>query len=141
MKSKENNRGFGLLFFIVFLLIALWPVLKGDNPRIYFFPIAILFLILGIINSKILTPLNKLWIKFGEQLGKVIAPNLIHNLFKGVKILELIIPKIKNKIAIGKKYILGLSPFNTGHKAIRRKTIKNNRPKPLLFSLDFIKYF
>ena len=74
MKSKVNNKGFGLLFFIVFLLIALWPVLKGDNPRIYFFPIAILFLILGIINSKILTPLNKLWIKFGEQLGKVIAP-------------------------------------------------------------------
>ena len=74
MESKENNRGFGLLFFIVFLLIGLWPLLKGDNPRIYFFPIAFLFLVLGIINSKILTPLNKLWIKFGEQLGKVIAP-------------------------------------------------------------------
>jgi len=74
MKPKKNNRGFGLLFFIVFLLIGLWPLLKGDNPRIYFFPIAFLFLVLGIINSKILTPLNKLWIKFGEQLGKVIAP-------------------------------------------------------------------
>ena len=74
MKSKENNKGFGILFFIVFLLIALWPLLKGDNPRIYFFPIAALFLILGLINSKILTPLNKLWIKFGELLGKIIAP-------------------------------------------------------------------
>ena len=74
MKSKENNKGFGLLFFIVFLLIGLWPLLKGDNPRIYFFPIAVLFLILGIINSKILTPLNKSWIKFGELLGKIIAP-------------------------------------------------------------------
>ena len=74
MKSKENNKSFGLLFFIVFLLIGLWPLLKGDNPRIYFFPIAVLFLILGIINSKILTPLNKSWIKFGELLGKIIAP-------------------------------------------------------------------
>ena len=54
MKPKKNNRGFGLLFFIVFLLIGLWPLLKGDNPRIYFFPIAFLFLVLGIINSKIL---------------------------------------------------------------------------------------
>ena len=74
MKSKENNKGFGLLFFIVFLLIGLWPLLNGNNPRIYFFPIAVLFLILGVINSKILTPLNKLWIKFGELLGRIVAP-------------------------------------------------------------------
>ena len=74
MKSKENNKGFGILFFIVFLLVGLWPLLKGDSPRIYFFPIAILFLILGLINSKILTPLNRSWIKFGELLGTIIAP-------------------------------------------------------------------
>ena len=74
MKSKENNKGFGILFFIVFLLVGLWPLLKGDSPRIYFFPIAVLFLILGLINSKILTPLNKTWIKFGELLGAIIAP-------------------------------------------------------------------
>ena len=74
MKSKENNKGFGLLFFIVFLLVALWPLLKGDSPRISFFPVALLFLILGVINSKILTPLNKTWIKFGELLGIIIAP-------------------------------------------------------------------
>ena len=74
MKSKENNKGFGLLFFIVFLIISLWPLLKGENPRVYFFPIAFLFLILGIMNSKVLTPLNKIWIKFGELLGMIIAP-------------------------------------------------------------------
>ena len=74
MKSKENNKGFGILFFIVFLLVGLWPLLKGDSPRIYFFPIAVLFLILGLINSKILTPLNKVWVKFGELLGAIIAP-------------------------------------------------------------------
>ena len=74
MKSNENNKGFGLLFFIVFLLIGLWPLIKGDSPRILFFPIALVFLILGIVNAKILTPLNRLWIKFGEILGKIIAP-------------------------------------------------------------------
>ena len=81
MKSKENNKGFGLLFFIVFLLISLWPLLKGDNPRIYLLPIAALFLILGILNSKILTPLNKAWIKFGELLGRVIAPIVMFVIF------------------------------------------------------------
>ena len=74
MKSEKNNKGFGILFFIVFLLVGLWPLLKGDSPRIYFFPIAVLFLILGLINSKILTPLNKTWVKFGELLGAIIAP-------------------------------------------------------------------
>ena len=63
MKSRENNKGFGLLFFIVFLLIGLWPLIKGESPRILFFPIALVFLILGLMNAKILSPLNRLWIK------------------------------------------------------------------------------
>ena len=74
MKSKVNNKGFGLLFFIFFFLIGLWPLIKGDSPRILFFPIALVFLILGLMNAKILSPLNRLWIKFGELLGKIIAP-------------------------------------------------------------------
>ena len=74
MKSKKNNKGFGLLFFVVFLLIGLWPLLKGNPPRVYFFPFAFIFLILGLINSTLLSPLNKAWIKFGELLGRIIAP-------------------------------------------------------------------
>jgi len=74
MKSRENNKGFGLLFFVVFLIIGLWPIINGDSPRIIFFIIGLIFLILGLVNSKILTPLNKAWMKFGELLGKIIAP-------------------------------------------------------------------
>tara|TARA_Y100001970_G_scaffold17661_1_gene19845 strand:- start:5961 stop:6341 length:381 start_codon:yes stop_codon:yes gene_type:complete len=74
MKSKVNNRGFGLLFFLVFLIIGLWPLLQDKTPNFLFFPIAFFFLALGLINSKYLTPLNKAWIKFGEILGKIIAP-------------------------------------------------------------------
>jgi len=74
MKSKNYNRSFGLLFFFVFLLIALWPLINGGSPRIILLPIAVVFLILGLVNSKLLTPLNRLWIKFGELLGRIIAP-------------------------------------------------------------------
>ena len=74
MKSRKNNKGFGLLFFAVFLIIGLWPIINGDSPRIIFFIIGLIFLILGLVNSKILTPLNKAWVKFGELLGKIIAP-------------------------------------------------------------------
>ena len=74
MKSKYNNKSFGLLFFIVFFLIGLWPLLDDNSPNIIILFFGIVFLILGLINSKILTPLNKSWIKFGELLGRFIAP-------------------------------------------------------------------
>jgi hypothetical protein len=74
MQSKSNNKGFGLLFFVVFLIIGFLPIINGNSPRVIFFPFALIFLILGLINSKILTPLNKAWVKFGEFLGAIIAP-------------------------------------------------------------------
>ncbi len=74
MNSKSSNRSFGFLFFVVFLIIGLWPLKNGGNINSYFLIASAIFLILGLINSKILSPLNKLWIKFGEILGIVIAP-------------------------------------------------------------------
>jgi len=69
-----SNRNFGIVFFIVFLIIGLWPLLNQSELRIWSLIISLIFLVLGIINSKILTPLNKLWMKFGLLLGKIIAP-------------------------------------------------------------------
>ena len=74
MKKKENNKSFGILFFIIFLLIALWPLINSGPIRLWALGIASLFFVLGIINSKILTPIKKSWIKLGEILGKIIAP-------------------------------------------------------------------
>ena len=74
MNSKSSNRSFGFLFFVVFLIIGLWPLKNGGDINSYFLIASTIFLILGLINSKILSPLNKLWIKFGEILGIVIAP-------------------------------------------------------------------
>ena len=74
MKIKNSNRSFGLLFFIVFLGIGLWPLKNGQEINIYLIMISLFFLTLGLINSKILSPLNMVWIKFGEILGIVIAP-------------------------------------------------------------------
>ena len=74
MKSQSSNRSFGLLFFIVFIAVGLWPAIKGETVNIYLIMISIFFLIFGLINSKILSPFNKAWIKFGEILGLIIAP-------------------------------------------------------------------
>ena len=74
MDKKNSNKSFGVLFFIVFLLIALWPLVNGDSLRVWSLLIAVIFLVLGLLNSKILNPFKKIWIKFGEILGKIIAP-------------------------------------------------------------------
>jgi hypothetical protein len=74
MKSQSSNRSFGLLFFAVFLILGLWPLKNGENLNIYFIITSVIFLLLGLINSKLLSPINKLWIKFGELLGIIIAP-------------------------------------------------------------------
>ena len=74
MNNKSSNKSFGILFFIVFLGFGLWPLTKNLSPNIYLIIIASCFLILGVLDSKILTPLNNLWIQLGEFLGKLIAP-------------------------------------------------------------------
>tara|TARA_B100000579_G_scaffold73826_1_gene56741 strand:+ start:343 stop:732 length:390 start_codon:yes stop_codon:yes gene_type:complete len=77
----NSNRNFGIVFFVVFLIIAVWPLLKSDPIRIWSLLIAIIFLFLGIINSKILTPLNKIWFKFGIFLGNFISPIVMAIIF------------------------------------------------------------
>ena len=76
-----SNRNFGIVFFIVFLIIALWPILKQNEIRIWSLIISFIFFVLGLINSKLLTPLNKLWFKFGILLGNIIAPIIMGIVF------------------------------------------------------------
>ena len=77
----SSNRSFGIVFFIVFLIISLYPLLNSEPIRIWFLIIALIFLVLGLINSKILTPLNKLWFKFGIILGKIVSPFVMGIIF------------------------------------------------------------
>ena len=54
---------------------------KNQDIRIWSFAIAFIFLILGILNSKILTPLNKIWFRFGLFLGKIVSPLVMGIIF------------------------------------------------------------
>ncbi len=92
-----SNRSFGIVFFVVFILISLWPLLKDNEIRIWALTISITFLFLGIINSKILTPLNKIWFKFGILLGNVISPIVMGLVFFLVVTPTSIIMKILGK--------------------------------------------
>ena len=77
----SSNRSFGIVFFVVFFLIALYPLIHNEEIRIWSLIISIIFLILGLINSRILNPLNKLWFKFGILLGKIVSPIIMGIIF------------------------------------------------------------
>ena len=77
----SSNKSFGIVFFIFFLLISLYPLKNSEEIRIWSLLISIIFLILGLLNSRLLTPLNKLWFKFGILLGKIISPFFLGVIF------------------------------------------------------------
>ena len=70
----SSNRSFGLVFFVVFLIVAFWPLKNAEDIRLWSLALSIIFFILGVLNSKLLTPLNKLWFKFGIILGSIVSP-------------------------------------------------------------------
>ena len=72
--KMSSNRSFGLVFFVVFLIVALWPLKSGEDLRLWSLVISVIFFILGVLNSRLLTPLNKLWFKFGILLGSIVSP-------------------------------------------------------------------
>ena len=92
-----SNRSFGIVFFVVFLIIAIYPLLNDNSIRLWSLIISIIFFILGIINSKVLTPFNILWMKFGLILGKIVSPIIMGFVFFGVVTPISIIMKLLRK--------------------------------------------
>ena len=76
-----TNRNFGIVFFLVFLIIALWPLFNGETIRYWSLIVSFIFFILGLVNSKLLAPLNKIWFKFGILLGNIVAPIVMGIIF------------------------------------------------------------
>jgi hypothetical protein len=105
MKSKSSNRSFGLLFFIVFLVIGLWPLKNGESLNIYLILISLIFFTLGLINSKLLSPLNNTWVKFGEILGMIIAPIIMALVYFVILTPVSLIVRMFGKDLLGLKFI------------------------------------
>ena len=104
MKPKiGSNRSFGIVFFIVFLIISVWPLLNSNEIRIWSLIVSIIFLTLGLINSKALTPLNKVWFKFGIFLGNIISPIVMGIIYFAVVTPIALLLKVINKDVLSLK--------------------------------------
>ena len=122
MKQK-NNRSFGILLFFFFIIISLWPLLSKNEPIIWSLSIAIIFLVLAILNPKLLSPLTKLWIRLGEVIGKFISPIIIGLIF------FLILTPIGLLMRIFKKDLLNLKFSKNNTYWVERKTKLNSMDK------------
>ncbi len=107
MKIDDNlklpsNKTFGLFFSAIFFLIYLWLFFKYQNNQIWVFILGFIFLVLGLLNSKILKYPNLLWIKFGYFLGLIISPIIMGVIF------FLVITPINVVMKIFQKDVIGL---------------------------------
>ena len=100
----SSNRSFGIVFFIVFLFVALYPLTYSGEIRIWSTIISLIFLVLGLLNSRILTPLNKFWFKIGIFLGKIISPLLMGIIFFLVVTPTGLIMRLLGKDVLNLKY-------------------------------------
>ena len=117
--SISSNKSFGLVFFYFFLIISLFPLLDGENIRIWSTILSLIFLILGFLNSNLLTPLNKIWFKFGMLLGNFMSPIIMGLVFFGVVTPTSILMKI-----LGKD-LLNLKKNNSDSYWIKKSQIKS----------------
>ena len=99
-----SNRSFGIVFFIVFLLIALYPLINSEVIRMWSVILSLIFLVLGLLDSKILNPLNKIWFKFGILLGRIISPIIMGIIFFFVVTPIGLIMRILGKDLLNLKY-------------------------------------
>ena len=100
----SSNRSFGIVFFIVFLLVSIYPLINDEEIRIWSLIISIIFLILGLLNSQILTPLNQIWFKLGIFLGKIVSPIVMGIIFFLVVTPTGLIMRILKKDLLNLKY-------------------------------------
>ena len=117
--KRSSNKSFGIVFFVVFIIIGFWPLIDINTYRLWAIIIAFIFLILGLINSKLLTPLNILWFKFGILLGKIISPLIMGLIF------FLVVTPIAVLMRILKKDLLNLKFNNKQTYWIKKNNYKS----------------
>ena len=76
-----SERGFGLVFFCFFSIVAAWPLVSGETPRLWALAVALIFVVLALVRPAVLTPLNKIWFRFGLLLGKIVTPIVMSLVF------------------------------------------------------------
>jgi len=119
--KKKNNITFGILFFIFFIIVGLYPLKSGGVIRVWSVFFSSVFLIITIIRPNLFTFLNKLWIQFGILLGKIISPIVMGLVF------FFVVTPIGILIRILKKDVMGLKRVDSSYWINREDKVQSMR--------------
>ena len=128
MKEKikiNSNKSFGLVFFVVFLIVSLYPLLNQESIRVWSLIISFIFLFLGILNSILLSPLNYIWFKFGLFLGKFISPLVMGIVYFVVVFPTFLLIKLFKKNYLNLKYDNSKESYWITNESDEDKNMKN----------------
>ena len=117
--KRKNNITFGILFFVFFLIIGLYPLISNEPIRIWSIIVSLVFLNVTIIKPNLFTFLNKLWIKFGILLGKIISPIVMGLVF------FFVVTPIGIFVKILKKDVMGLKREQSSYWITREDKIQS----------------
>jgi hypothetical protein len=117
--KRKNNITFGILFFIFFLIVGLYPLISNEPIRIWSIIVSLVFLTVTIIKPNLFTFLNKLWIKFGILLGKIISPIVMGLVF------FFVVTPIGIFVKILKKDVMGLKIGESSYWITREDKIQS----------------
>ena len=117
--KRKNNITFGIIFFIFFLIIGLYPLISNEPIRIWSIIVSLVFLTVTIIKPNLFTFLNKLWIKFGILLGKIISPIVMGLVF------FFVVTPIGIFVKILKKDVMGLKRGQSSYWITREDKIQS----------------
>jgi len=120
LEKIPSNKSFGFVFATVFMIVAIFPLLSSEDIRLWSITVSLIFFILGVLNSKLLTPLNKMWMKFGVVLGIIISPIIMGLIF------FLVVTPTGLILKLFKKDVLMLNKNNLNTYWLKKDNSNNN---------------
>jgi len=119
--KRKDNIAFGIIFFVFFLIIGIYPLKTGEIIRIWSIILSAIFLITTIVKPDLFTSLNKIWIQFGILLGKIISPIVISLVF------FFVVTPMGFFVRLSKKDIMGLKKSKSSYWINKKDKIQSMR--------------
>jgi hypothetical protein len=100
----SSNRSFGVVFTVAFLALGLYPLVRGEGPRVWLLGAGALMAAATIARPQVLAAPNRAWTKLGLALGRIVSP-----------------------VAMGVLYFLVITPFGVAMRLAGKDPLRLKR--------------
>ena len=79
--KSSSDRSFGIVFAVVFAVLGLWPLVSGGAARWWSLGVAAAFLAVALAAPSLLAVPNRLWMRLGVLLNRIVSPVVLGIVF------------------------------------------------------------